>query len=71
MEGTLGGLYTPGDGHTDPYSLTMVSWHTLWLIDGFPVKQLTVHCVFLSYSHTSIKTKMCGEIRRLDNTQTM
>ena len=24
MEGILGGLYTPGDGHTDPYSLTMV-----------------------------------------------
>ncbi|KAL5260238.1 hypothetical protein ACHWQZ_G010380 [Mnemiopsis leidyi] len=23
MEGILGGLYTPGDGHTDPYSLTM------------------------------------------------
>ena len=24
MDGILGGLYTPGDGHTDPYSLTMV-----------------------------------------------
>jgi hypothetical protein len=24
MEGIYGGLYTPGDGHTDPYSLTMV-----------------------------------------------
>ncbi|XP_063678864.1 dimethylglycine dehydrogenase, mitochondrial-like isoform X1 [Bolinopsis microptera] len=23
MEGIKGGLYTPGDGHTDPYSLTM------------------------------------------------
>ena len=24
MDGILGGLYSPGDGHTDPYSLTMV-----------------------------------------------
>ena len=29
MEGVLGGLMTPGDGHTDPYSLTMVSGR-LW-----------------------------------------
>ena len=28
MEGILGGLYTPGDGHTDPYSLTMVGVHS-------------------------------------------